>query len=92
MSFTLHFQLHPVKSSIFCFVAFFYKLLNEYFRLKYMPLKDIELTISKLQTASFYQKNFRSYKLLDMTAPKKTRCTVRAFSFKNKGCNPICKL
>ena len=27
-----------------------------------------------------------------MTTPNKTLCTVRTFSFKNKACNPICKL
>ena len=27
-----------------------------------------------------------------MTTPKKTLCTVRTFLFKNKACNPICKL
>ena len=27
-----------------------------------------------------------------MTTPKKMSCTVRTFSFKNKACNPICKL
>ena len=27
-----------------------------------------------------------------MTTPKKTLCTVRTFSIKNKACNPICKL
>ena len=57
-----------------------------------MSLKNSLLTISKLQIACFYHKNFRSYKLLNMTTPKITLCFVRTFSFKNKACNPICKL
>ena len=57
-----------------------------------MFLKDDLFTISKLQTACIYHKNFRSYKLLNMTTPKKTICTVRTFLFKNKACNSICKL
>ena len=40
VSFTLHFHLHPIKSLIFCYKVSFYNLLNEYFRLKYMSLKD----------------------------------------------------
>ena len=92
MSFTLLFQIHPIKSAIFCYVVSFYKPVNKYFRLKFMSLKDSYLTISKLQTACFYHKNFRSCKLLNMTTPKRTICTVRTFSLKNKACNPICKL
>ena len=57
-----------------------------------MSLKGNLLIISKLQTACFDHKNFRSYKLLNMTTPKKTLCTVRTFSFKNETCNPIYKL
>ena len=57
-----------------------------------MFLKDNQLTISKLQTACFYHYNNRKYKLLNMTTPNKTLCTVRTFSFKNKACYPICKL
>ena len=79
MTFTLHFQLHPINSAIFCYVVSFYKLLNKYFRLKFMSLKDNLLTISKL-----YCKNLRSYKLLNMKTPKKTIYTVRAFSFKKQ--------
>ena len=92
VSFTLHFQLHSIKSLIFCYLVSFYKLLHGYFRLRYMSLKDNQLTISKLQTACCYHKNCRSYKPLNMTTPKKTICTVRTFSFKNKACNPTCKL
>ena len=33
VSFTLHFQLHPIKSFIVCYI--FLKLLHGYFRLKY---------------------------------------------------------
>ena len=57
-----------------------------------MSLKENQLTISKLQTACFYHKNFRRYKLLNMTTPNKMLCIVRTFSFKNKACKPICKL
>ena len=57
-----------------------------------MSLKDNLLTISKLQTPCFYHKNLRSYKLLNMTTPNKTLCTVKTFSFKSKASNPICKL
>ena len=35
VSFMLHFQLHPIKSLIFCYIVSFYNLLNKYFRLKY---------------------------------------------------------
>ena len=35
VSFTLRFQLHPIKSLIFCYIVSFFKLLHEYFRLKY---------------------------------------------------------
>ena len=35
VSFTLYFQLHPIKSLIFYFIVSFYKLLHGYFRLKY---------------------------------------------------------
>ena len=34
VSFTLHFQLHPIISWIFCYIVSFFKLLHEYFRLK----------------------------------------------------------
>ena len=37
---------------------------------------------SKLQTAFFYHKNCRRNRLLNMTTPKKTLCTVKTFSFK----------
>ena len=57
-----------------------------------MSLKDHYMTTSKLQTACFYHKNFRGYKLLNMTTPKKTLCNVRTFSSKKKARNPICKL
>ena len=86
VSFTLHFQLHPIKLLIFCYIVSFYKLLHGYFRLKNMSLKDNLLIISKLKTACFYHKNFRRYKLLNMTTPTKTLCTVRTFSLK-KACN-----
>ena len=35
VSFTLQFQLHPIKPLIFCYIVSFYKLLHKYFRLKY---------------------------------------------------------
>ena len=92
VSYTLHFQLHPIKALIFCYIVSFNKFLHGYFRLKYVFIKDSLLNISKLQTASFYHKNFWSYKLLNMTTPNKTLCTIRNFSFKNKACNPIYKL
>ena len=57
-----------------------------------MSLKDNYMTMSKLQIACFYHKNFRTYKLLNMTTCKKTLCNVRTFSSKNKAQNPICKL
>ena len=40
VSVTLHFQLHPIKSLIFSYIVSFYKLLQEYFKLIYMSLKD----------------------------------------------------
>ena len=46
-----------------------------------MSLKDISLIIPKLQTACFYHKNSKSYKLLDMTTLKKLLGKVRIFSF-----------
>ena len=45
-----------------------------------MFLKDNLLTILKLQTAGFYHKNSKSYKLLNMTTLKKMLCKVRIFS------------
>ena len=68
---------NPIKSLIFHYIIYFYNLLHLHFRLKYTYLNDKLLTISKLQTASFYHKNYRSYKLLNMTTPDKTVCTVR---------------
>ena len=91
VSYTLQFQLHTIKAFIFCYIVSFYKFLHGYFRLKYMSIKDSLLTISKLQTACFYNKNFWSYKLLNMTTPNKTLYTIRTFSFKNKACNPLRK-
>ena len=44
-----------------------------------MCLKDNLLTIQKLQTACFYHKHSKSYKLLNMTSLKKTLCKVRIF-------------
>ena len=46
-----------------------------------MSLKGSLLTIPKLQTACFYHKHYKSYKLLNMTTLKKTLCKVRIFSF-----------
>ena len=57
-----------------------------------MSLKDHLLTIQKLQTACFYHKNFKSYKLLNITTLKKTLCKVRIFSFENTACSPTCML
>ena len=37
-----------------------------------MSLKDNLLTIPKLQTAYFYHKYYKNYKLLNMTTLKKT--------------------
>ena len=74
--FTLHFQLHPIKSLIFCYIVFSIHILDK----NDMSLKDNYLTISKLQTACFYhRKTSWSYKLLNMTTPKKTLCIVRTF-------------
>ena len=53
----------------------FDNFLNKHFKLEYMSLKDNLLTISKLQTACFYHKKSKSYKLLNMTTLKK--CYVR---------------
>ena len=39
------------------------------------------LTIPKPQTAGFYHKNCKSYKLLNVTTLKKTLGMVRIFSF-----------
>ena len=73
VSFTLHFQLHPIKSLIFCFIVSFYKLLHGYFRLKYHVSKRQLIDHFKTaKKACFYHKNFRSYKLLNMTTPDKT--------------------
>ena len=51
-----------------------------------MSLKDNKLTLSfqKCKQLASIIKNDRSYKLLNMTTPKKTLRTVRTFSFKNK--------
>ena len=50
-----------------------------------MSVKDNCLIISKLQTACFYHKNLRSYKLLSMMATlRKMVCNVRTFSYKTK--------
>ena len=57
-----------------------------------MSLTDNFLTIPKLQTAYFYHKHSKSYKLLNMTTLKKTLCKVRIFSSKNTAYNPICML
>ena len=57
-----------------------------------MSLKDTYLTISKLQTACFYHKNFRCFKLLNITTPRKRLCNVRTFFSKIRACNLICKL
>ena len=40
VSFTLHCQLHPIKSLIFCYIVSFYELPDKYFRFKYMSIKD----------------------------------------------------
>ena len=81
VEFTLHFQLHPVKSLKFCEIGSFDNFFNTCFRLKLHVSKNNLLTIPKLQTACFYHKNSKSYKLLNMMTLKKTLCKGRIFSF-----------
>ena len=89
VSLMLHFQLHPIKSLIFCYIVSFYKHLH--FRLKYHVTKRQLTDHFKTANSLLLSHNFRSYKLLNMTTPNKTICTIRTFSFKNKACNPIGK-
>ena len=46
-----------------------------------MSLNDNGVTITKLQTACFHQKNFKRSKLLNMTTQMKTLCKKHTFSF-----------
>ena len=77
-----------LNSHVICKTNFSIHILDE----NNMSLKDHYLIISKLRKAFFYHKNFRSYKLLNTTTPKKTLCNVITFSSKNKAWHPICKL
>ena len=91
VSFTLHFQLHPIKPLVLCYIVSFYKLLHRYFRLKYhVPKRQLTDHFKTANSLLLSQK--LSYKLLNMSTPNKTLCTVRTFSFKNNACYPICKL
>ena len=92
VSFTLHFATTPYKIIDILVSSFFMNFSIHILDKNNMSVKDNYLFISKLQTASFYHKNLRSYKLLNMTTPKKSLCNVRTFSSKNKACDPICKL
>ena len=84
VSFVLHLQLHNKKALIFCYIVSFYQLLNRYFRLKeHVSKRQITCHFKNANLFFFLsRKDFRSYKLLIMTTPKKTACTVRTFSFK----------
>ena len=80
VSFKLHFQLHSIKSLIFCYIVSFNKRIN-FLDKNNMSLKVNYLTISKLPTACFYHKSFRSYKLLklNMTTPRKRHVMQEPF-------------
>ena len=66
MTFTLHFQLHLMKSLKMCSIVSFYKLYNEYLGLKYHIPKQQLTDYSKLQAVCLYHKCFKKYKLLNI--------------------------
>ena len=82
------FSTKPYKSIGNLLHSFF--LLTSQYILDNMSLKDNNLIILKLHPSSSYHKNFRGYKLLNMTTPKKMVCNIRNFSSKNEAHTSIC--
>ena len=64
VSFTLHFQLHRVKSLIFCYIVSFYNFSSKYFRFQHTsPIKsmlknviylDLIFFTTDLSTVNYY--------------------------------------
>ena len=78
ISFTLHVQLHLIKS--FMVNSFLVIFIKSIYILCTMFLIDNLLNISKLQIACFYHTYFKNDRLLNMMTPNKMLLKERTFS------------